>query len=112
MRLECIAKSYRRCLAALDLAARASVFGPSLRDGAMDAGRRELVQLLFVEATARIEAAHESAIAGQSAGLGADDYASAARRLRATAQDIIALADAALVIAGKPDDDRRGGETS
>ena len=72
----------------------------------MDAAQRELLQLLFAEATARIEAAHERAIAGQSAGLGADDYASAARRLRATAQDIIALADAALAIAAdRPDDD-------
>lgn len=65
----------------------------------MDAEQIELLRLLFAEATARIEAAHESAVAGQSAGLTVDDYASAARRLRATAQDIIALADAALLIA-------------
>ena len=71
----------------------------------MDAAQRELLQLLFAEATVRIEAAHESAVLGQSAGLAADDYASAARRLHATAQDIVALADAANVIAAdRPDD--------
>ncbi len=71
----------------------------------MDKNQRELLQLLFAEATARIETAHESAVAGQSAGLTVDDYASAARRLQATAQDIIALADAARVIAvDRPDD--------
>ncbi|NKB59590.1 MAG: hypothetical protein GKS00_24995 [Alphaproteobacteria bacterium] len=75
----------------------------------MDADRRELTQLLFVEATARIEAALECAIAGQSAELAAADYVSVARRLRAVAHNLAALADAALVIAGKPDDDPRGG---
>ncbi len=71
----------------------------------MDAAQRELLRSLFAEATARIESAHESAVLGQSAELTADDYASAARRLRATAQDIIALADAALLIAvDRPDD--------
>ena len=94
-----------RCLAGLDLAARASVFGPPLRDGTMDAEQRELLRLLFAEATARIEAAHESAVAGQSAGLAVDDYAGAARRLRAAAQDVAALAEAARSIAAdRPDD--------
>ena len=65
--------------------------------------------MLFAEVTVRIEAAHESAVAGQSAELAADDYASAARRLRASAQDLAVLADAILVIAEKPIIDRRKG---
>jgi hypothetical protein len=71
----------------------------------MDEARRELLQLLFAEATARIESAHGSAITGQSAALTADDYAGAARRLRTAARDIIALADAALLIASDRLDD-------
>lgn len=74
----------------------------------MDEAGQELLRLLFAEATILIEAAHESAVVGQSAVLSADDYASAARRLRAAAQELAALADAALVIAGKPDGDRGG----
>ncbi len=73
----------------------------------MDDDHRELVRRLFAAATARIEAAHESAIAGQSSGLSTDDYANAARRLLTTARDIVALADAARVIAAdRPDDVR------
>lgn len=72
----------------------------------MDEDRQELLRQLFAEATVRLEAAHERAVAGQSAGFSADDYASAARRLRAAAHELAALADAARMIAEKPNDDR------
>ena len=71
----------------------------------METEQKELLRLLFVEATARIETAHESAIMGQSAELTTDGYASAARRLRVAVTNIAALADAALVIVADPRDD-------
>ena len=64
----------------------------------MDDDHRELVRRLFAAATARIEAAHEAAVAGQSGEIAAEDYAAAAHRLQAAAQDIAALAEAARVI--------------
>ncbi len=65
----------------------------------MDGDRRELLRRLFAAATELIESAHDAAIAGQSGTLAADDYAEAARRLRAAAGDAAVLADAALIIA-------------
>ncbi len=71
----------------------------------MDDDHRELVRRLFTSATELIETAHNAAVAGQSGEIGADDYAAVARRLQAAAQDIAALAEAALVIAaGRLDD--------
>lgn len=71
----------------------------------MDTEQTELLRLLFAEATARIETAHECAVAGQSGGLAADDYAGTARRLQAAAQDVVALAEAARVIATEVSND-------
>ncbi len=65
----------------------------------MDDDRRELLRQLFAAATELIETAHDAAIAGQSGEIAAEDYAEAARRLRAAAGDIAALADAAMVLA-------------
>ena len=71
----------------------------------MDDDHRELVRRLFAAATARIEAAHDAAVTGQSGEIAAGDYVAAARRLQAAAQGIAALAEAALVItADRPDD--------
>ena len=58
----------------------------------MDDVHRELVRRLFGTATELIETAHEPAIAGQSGEIVAEDYAKAARILRATAWDIATLA--------------------
>ncbi len=71
----------------------------------MDDDHRELVRRLFAAATARIDTAHEAAVAGQSGGIAAGDYAAVARRLLAAARDIVALAEAARVIAGDRLDD-------
>ena len=71
----------------------------------MDEDRQELLRMLFAEATVWIETAHESAVTGQSTELAADDYMRAARRLRAAAQDLAALAEAMLAIIGTPEDD-------
>ena len=74
----------------------------------MDENRRELVRRMFAAATALIETAHEAAIAGQSEALTAGAYAEAAQRLQGAARDIIALAEAATVIAGPSDGDPSG----
>ncbi len=71
----------------------------------MDDDHRELVRRLFAAATARVEAAHEAAVVGQSGEIARRDYAAAARRLQAAAQDIAALAEAAQVIAADRLDD-------
>ncbi len=71
----------------------------------MDDDHRELVRRLFAAATARIEAAHDAAVAGQSSEIVAGDYAAVARRLQAVARDIVALAEAARVIAADRLDD-------
>ena len=65
----------------------------------MDDDHRELVRRLFAAATEFIEAAHEAAVAGQSADIVAEDYGAAARRLQAMARDIAALAEAAMIVA-------------
>ncbi len=74
----------------------------------MDDDRRELVRHMFAAVTALIETAHEAAIAGQSEALTAEAYAGAAGRLQAAARDIVALAEAAAVIAGPSDGDSSG----
>ena len=71
----------------------------------MDDDHRELVRRLFATATALIESAHEAAVAGQAIDIAAGDYTAVARRLQASAQDIAALAEAALVIAADRLDD-------
>ncbi len=71
----------------------------------MDDDHRELVRRLFAAATARIETAHDAAVAGQSGEIAAGDYVTAARRLQEAAQDIAALAEAARVIAADRLDD-------
>ena len=74
----------------------------------MDENRREFVRRMFAAATALIETAHEAAIAGQSEALTARAYAEAAQRLQGAARDIIALAEAATVVAGPSDGDSSG----
>ena len=71
----------------------------------MDDDDRQLVRHLFAATTARIEAAHDAATAGQSSEVAAGDYVAVARRLQAAAQDIAALAEAVRVIAAdRPND--------
>ncbi len=69
----------------------------------MDDDHRELLRRLFAAATALIETAHDAAVAGQSGGIAAGDYAEAAHRLQGAARDIAALAAAAAVIVGPSD---------
>ena len=72
----------------------------------MDDDDRELVRRLFAAATALIETAHDAAAAGQSGEIAAGDYTAAARTLQATARDVAALAEAAMVIVGEADGDQ------
>ena len=65
----------------------------------MDDDHREILQRLFVVATEFVESAHDAATKGQSGRQSAKDYADVARKLRATARDIAALAEAAVIIA-------------
>ncbi len=69
----------------------------------MDEDHRELLRRLFVAAAEMTETAHEAAIAGQSEALTARAYAEKARRLEAAARNLVALAEAAAVIAGQSD---------
>ncbi len=71
----------------------------------MDDDHRELVRRLFAAAMALIETAHDAAVAGQSGDVAAGDYAVAACRLQASARDIAALAEAAMMIAADRLDD-------
>ncbi len=71
----------------------------------MDNDHRELVRRLFTSATELIETAHDAAVAGQSGEIAAGEYAAVARRLLASARDIVALAEAARVVAGDLLDD-------
>ncbi len=84
----------------------------------MDDDHRELLRRLFVAATALIETAHDAAtalietahdaaIAGQSGEIAAGDYAEAARRVQARAQDVAALAEAAMIVANLGINQRR-----
>jgi hypothetical protein len=76
----------------------------------MDEDGRELLRRLFVAAAERLESAHEAAIAGQSGDLDVEDCAHAANRLRAAAEAVATLADAAMVIAlPGPDNGRDSG---
>lgn len=59
----------------------------------------KLVQHLFAAATALIEAAHHTAVAGQSVEIVAEDYAEAAHKLQTTARNIAVLAEAAMIVA-------------
>ena len=65
----------------------------------MDDDYREQVRRLFAAATELIETAHDAAATGQSGEIAAGDYAAAARRLQATARDVAALAEAAMIVA-------------
>ncbi len=65
----------------------------------MDDDHRELVRHLFAAATDLIETAHDAAAVGQSGEIAAGDYAAAARTLQATARDVAALAEAAIIVA-------------
>ncbi len=71
----------------------------------MDDDHRELVRRLLAAATARIEAAHDASVTGQSGEIDRRDYAAAACRLQAAARDIAALAEAVWVIAADRLDD-------
>ena len=72
----------------------------------MDDNDRELVRRLLTSATELIETAHDAAVAGQSGEIAAGEYAEIARQLQAAARDIVALAEAAMVVA-KPDINQR-----
>ncbi len=65
----------------------------------MNDGDKELVRRLMAKATAILEDAVETAVAGQSDRLSAPGYARAARRLQAAAQDIAIIAEAAAIVA-------------
>ncbi len=74
----------------------------------MDDDHRELVRRLFAAMAEMTETAHEVAIAGQSEALTARAYAEKARRLEAAARSLVALAEAAAVVAGPRDGDPSG----
>lgn len=65
----------------------------------MNEDDKELVRRLMSKATVLIETAHDAAVAGQSGEIAAEDYAETARRLQATARDVVVLAEAVLAIA-------------
>ena len=65
----------------------------------MDEDDKELVRRMMAKATAMLEDAVETAVAGQSSALSADDYADVARRLRIAACRVATLADATMVLA-------------
>ncbi len=65
----------------------------------MDHDDKELVRRLMAKATAMLEDMVETAVAGQSDRLSAPEYAGAARRLQAAAQDIAIIAEATTIVA-------------
>jgi len=65
----------------------------------MDDDRRELANRLFAAVTAMLEDAIEVAVAGQSPKLDPRQLANRARRLYAAAQEIAAMAEAAMIVA-------------
>ncbi len=73
----------------------------------MDDDHRELVRRLFTSATELIETAHNAAVAGQSGEIAAGEYAEIARQLQAAARDIVALAEAAMIVANPDINQRR-----
>ena len=76
----------------------------------MDENRRELARRIFAEATERLEEAHEVAISGQSPHLSGADSHSIAGRLRRIAQEILILAETAIILARGEEDGRRQAE--
>ena len=77
----------------------------------MDDDDKELVRRLMAKATSMLEDAVETAVAGQTSRLSAPEYARAARRLQAAAQDIAVLAETATIVAdssvGRPQNRRK-----
>ncbi len=73
----------------------------------MNDNDRELVRRLFTSATELIETAHNAAVAGQSGEIAAGEYVEIARQLQAAARDIVALAEAAMVVANPDINQRR-----
>ena len=73
----------------------------------MDDDHRELVRRLFTSATELVETAHNAAVAGQSGEIAAGEYAEIARQLQAAARDIVALAEAAMIVANPDINQRR-----
>ncbi len=67
----------------------------------MDDDHRELVQRLFVAATAMLEDAIEVAVAGQSPRLDPSELADHGRRLHAAMRDIAIIAEAAAIVADR-----------
>ncbi len=65
----------------------------------MDDDNKELVRRLMAKATVMLEDMVETAVAGQSDRLSAPEYAGAARRLQAAAQDIAIIAEAVTIVA-------------
>jgi len=64
--------------------------------------RQEMVALLFVMLTARLEDAHEIAATGQASGVKLERLAALARQLRETARDIIAIAEVIMILTDSP----------
>ncbi len=73
----------------------------------MDDNDRELVRRLFTSATELIETVHNAAVAGQSGEIAAGEYAEIARQLQAAARDIVALAEATMIVANSDINQRR-----
>ena len=70
--------------------------------GEMDDDHRELIRSLFAAATACLETAHETAVDGQSAGLGFSEYQASADKLCSISADVDALANAVAVLSRIP----------
>ncbi len=64
----------------------------------MDDDRKELFRRLSTLAAEVLEEAHEAAIEGQSLELGAQDYASCARRLQCAARKLAAVAETMIIV--------------
>ena len=67
----------------------------------MDDEDRELAQRLFAAATAMLEDAIETAVAGQSPRLHTSRLAAHGRRLQAAAHDIAIIAEAATIVSDR-----------
>ncbi len=68
----------------------------------MQDDRQELLAQLFVMLTAKIENAHEVAIAGQGGGIERKPLLSLAHQLREFARDVIAIAEVIMILTDKP----------
>ena len=73
----------------------------------MDTDRRDLVNRLFAEATALLEDATETTVAGQSPNLMSADCMKFALKVHRVAREISALAEASLIVAGIDFDNMR-----